>query len=338
MGEALAARIRQPGTPRVMPVVKGEILMDGEGVTAGETAQRPLRRRKGVREIMDFRGIVGLEGKEPVGAVLTIGTKSADKGFPTDRDRFYIKVPDSSNDVRVNHPSFGAFNAAAPELRRSVRGVLVHASESECFEWHRKAQKLPPPFQNHSKLPACTGDGKQAKRLALLMPEKTVKHLDMPCTNELCQYAQAPNDRTPPACKPWARLLFQPVWQTDKLPTPLMKFVTQSWHSISAIVGFFDYIREQAALCGIENPNLFGLSFEITLTEKSSPERKTKFPVIRITPTVQVQAFLIQQAQRIGQLAERRQYVALLDAPERDPVVLAADHETVSVGLPREAP
>jgi hypothetical protein len=70
---------------------------------------------------MDFRGIEGLQGKEPVGAVLTIGTKSTDKGFPTDRDRFYIKVPDSSNDVRVNHPAFTAFNGAAAELRRSIR-------------------------------------------------------------------------------------------------------------------------------------------------------------------------------------------------------------------------
>ena len=284
---------------------------------------------------MDFRGIAGLEGKEPVGAVLTIGTKSADKGFPTDRDRFYIKVPDSSNDVRVNHPAFTAFNGAAAEHRRSVRGVLVHAAEVECFEWHRRAQKLPPPFQNHSKLPACTGDGKNAKRLALL-PDKRVEHLDMPCPNELCQYAQAPNDRTPPACKPWARLLFQPVWQTEKLPTPLMKFTTQSWHSIAAIVGFFDYIREQAALCGVEHPQLFGLPFELTLTEKSSPEKKTKFPVIRITPTAQIQAFLVGQMQRGQALSEGRRYVALLDAPERDPAVLAADHASVNVGTPRE--
>ena len=284
---------------------------------------------------MDFRGIQGLQGKEPVGAVLTIGTKSADKGFPTDRDRFYVKVPDSSNDVRVNHPAFSVFNGAAAELRRSVRGVLVHAAEAECFEWHRKAQKLPPPFQNHSKLPACTGDGKKAKRLALL-PDKRVEHVEMPCPNELCQFAQAPNERTPPCCKPWARLLFQPIWQSDKLPTPLMKFTTQSWHSISAIVGFFDYIREQAGLCGVQNPQLFGLPFEMTLTEKSSPERKTKFPVIRITPTVQIQAFLLGQMQRGQQLAQGRQYVALLDAPEQDPDVLAADHAQVNVGTPRE--
>lgn len=283
----------------------------------------------------DFRGIAGLHGKEPVGAVLTIGTKTGPKSHPTDRDRFYIKVPDSSDDIRANHPAFTAFNGAAPEHRKSVRGVLVHSSESECFEWHRKAQKLPQPFQNHSKLPACTGDGKTAKRLVMLA-DKKVEFMDMKCPNELCQYAQQPNPQTPPACKPWARLLFQPVWASDKLPTPLMKFTTQSWHSIAAIVGFFDYIREQAALCGVDNPQLFGLPFELTLAEKSSPEKRTKFPVVRLSVTIQLQAFLIGQMQRGQQLSQGKTYAALTDGSEQDPAVLKADFDTVNVGQPRE--
>src|SRR6185436_10799140 len=112
---------------------------------------------------------------------------------PIERDRFWVKVPDSSNDVRVPHPAFASYNyfPAAPEglteqqhrerehaKRRSIRGVLVHSREEECFEWHRKAQKLPPPFRNHSKLPACTGDGKQAKRLVLLEGGK-IEHQDI---------------------------------------------------------------------------------------------------------------------------------------------------------------
>ena len=80
----------------------------------------------------------------------------------------------------------------------------------------------------------------------------------------------------------------------------------------------------------------FGLPFEMTLTEKSSPERKTKFPVIRITPTVADSGVLLGQMQRGQQLAQGRQYVALLDAPEQDPDVLAADHAQVNVGTPRE--
>lgn len=281
-----------------------------------------------------MRGIAGLEGKDPVGAVLTIGTKGA-KGFPVDRDRFYIKVPDSSGDVRAPHPAFTVFNTAEPEKRKSIRGVLVHAQADECFEWHRKAQKLPPPFRNHSKMPACEGDGKQAKRLVMLEGGK-VEHQDIACPNELCQFAIAPNERTPSCCKPWARFLFQPVWQTDKLLTPLMKLTTQSWNSIKAFVGFFDFIEKQARLCGVDNPQLFGLPFEITLGQKSDAEHKTAFPVLRITPLVIIQAFLIGQAERGQQLAERKQYVALLDAPEQSPDVLHMDHAEVSVSQPRE--
>ena len=38
----------------------------------------------------------------------------------------------------------------------------------------------------------------------------------------------------PAVLVPWGRLLFQPMWQDgSKLPTPLMKLTTQSWHSLS---------------------------------------------------------------------------------------------------------
>jgi hypothetical protein len=277
--------------------------------------------------------IEGLRPKEPVGAVLTIGTKGSN-GAPTDRDRFYIKVPDSADGERIQHPAFGAFNTAAPEHRTNVRGVLVHATEPECFEWHRKAQKLQcaesgQPFRNHSKLPACTGDGRKASRLVLL-EGGGIQHAEIPCPNDLCKFAQQPNPRTPPACKPWARLLFQPIWRDgSKLPTPLMKFTTQSWHTISALVGFFEHIREQAGHLGIANPSLFGLTFEMTLTTKTSPEAKTKFPVVRFSPTMQVQAFLMAQAASVQELAGRKQYMALTDGAEQDPAVVLADKMTI---------
>jgi hypothetical protein len=189
--------------------------------------------------------------------------------------------------------------------------------------------------RNCRGLSRITRSCRPARRLKLV--EDKVEYQDIPCPNDLCQFAQAPNDRTPPCCKPWARLLFQPVWKEGStLPTPLMKFTTQSWHSIAAIVGFFEHIKEQARLCGVDAPQLFGLPFELTLSEKSSPEKRTKFPVIRITPTVMVQAFLIGQMQRGEQLAAGKRYVALLDAPEQHPDVVAQDHAEVSAGIPRE--
>lgn len=288
-----------------------------------------------------MRGIVGLDGKEPVGAVLTIGTKGP-SGAPIDKDRFFIKVPDAVSTgtgddarslTRALHPAFSQFNGAAPELRKSIRAILVHARETECFEWHRKAQKLPKPFVNHSKLPACTGDGLKALRLQIA---GDIGHQEIPCPNDLCEFAQQPNERTPPCCKPWARLLFQPVWKDGSaLPTPLMKFTTQSWHSISSIVGFFEYLHEQAKLCGVDSPPLFGMQFELTLGEKTNTEKRSRFPVVRMTPLIGVQAFLIGQAQRGAQLAEGKRYVALLDAPEQDPEVLLSDRAEIEPSQPR---
>lgn len=139
-----------------------------------------MRRAKGAAV-----SIEGVTGRIPVGAVLTIGTKGP-SGAPTDRDRFYIKVPDSTEGERACHPSFGPYNTArcsactkdgkadrscprCVSMRQTIRCVLVHASPSDCFEWNRKAQKIMGGgFRNHPKLPACTGDGKKAKRLVML--------------------------------------------------------------------------------------------------------------------------------------------------------------------------
>ncbi len=277
--------------------------------------------------------IEGVTGRIPVGAVLTIGTKGP-SGAPTDRDRFYIKVPDSTEGERSCHPSFGPFNSAKPDLRQTMRCVLVHASPTDCFEWNRKAQKIMGGgFRNHPKLPACTGDGKKAKRL-VMMSDGKAEYQDIPCPNDLCEFAQAPA-RGKPQCGPWMRLLFQPVWQSDKLPTPLMKFTSQSWHTISGLVGMFEHIAEQAAQLGVSAPSLYGLPFEMVLVTKTDPVKKTSFPVVRFSPTVNLQAFLLAQQANRKQLAEAPQYVALLDAPEQDPEVIDADRRTIEPTQPR---
>ena len=271
--------------------------------------------------------IAGVTGRIPVGAVLTIGTKG-DRGAPIDRDRFYIKVPDSTEGERVCHPSFAAYHAAKPELRQTLRCVLVHSDPADCFEWQRKAQKIMGDgFRNHPKLPACTGDGKTAKRLVMLSDGK-VQHQDIPCPNELCQYAQAPA-KGKPQCGPWMRLLFQPVWASDKLPTPLMKFTSQSWHTISGLVGMFDHIAEQAAQLGVQRPSLYGLTFDMVLVTKTDPVKNTSFPVVRFSPTVNLQAFLQQQHESRKRLAESPQYVGLLEATEQDPDVIDADRRAI---------
>ena len=68
-----------------------------------------------------------------------------------------------------------------------------------------------------------------------------------------------------------------PVWQSDKLPTPLMKFTSQSWHTISGLVGMFEHIAEQAAQLGVESPSLYGMPFEMVLVNKTDPVKRHRF-------------------------------------------------------------
>jgi hypothetical protein len=131
------------------------------------------------------------------------------------------------------------------------------------------------------------------------------------------------------------RLLFQPVWQSDKLPMPLMKFTSQSWHTISGLVGMFEHITEQAAQLGVESPSLYGLPFEMVLVTKTDSVKKTSFPVVRFSPTVNLQAFLLSQQANRKMLSEAPQYVRLLDAPEQDPDVIDADRRAIEPTQPR---
>lgn len=268
--------------------------------------------------------IADVRAKIPVGAVLTIGTKGP-RGTPIDRDRFYLKVPEAASEAgqgmqRALHPSFVPYNAAQPERRKAMRGVFVHGTEDQCFESSRKAQKITTPgFRNHPKLPACVStDGKTAQRLVMLSDDSP-SFAEISCPGHLCQFAQSK------ICKPWMRLLFQPVWKADNLPTPLFKFTSQSWNTAAACVGMFDYIREQARLLGVEKPNLYGLSFEMLLGSKTDPTKQTSFPVVTFSVTAHLQEFLLSQREREQKLREAPNFIALPDAEEQEPETVLAD-------------
>ena len=186
-------------------------------------------------------------------------------------------------------------------------------------------------FRNHPKLPACTGNGKTAKRLVMLSDGKA-EYQDIACPNDLCrEFAQAPARGKPPG-GPWMRL-FNP-WQSDKLPTPLMKFTSQSWHTISGLVGMFEHIAEQAAQLGVESPVCTGMPFEMVLVNKTDPVKRHRSGGA-IFPTVNLQAFLLSQQANRKALSEAPQYVRLLDAPEQDPDVIDADRRAIEPTQPR---
>lgn len=271
-------------------------------------------------------GIKGVEGTVPVGAVLTVGHKGP-SGAPTDTDRFFIVVPQMADGRRDLHPAFAKFNDAAPELRQSIQGNLVHATQAECFEHHLKAQVLPR-LVHPMKAPVCTGDGSRAQR----WDARAQAFMEIPCPNELCEFRQGQVK----ACKPWLRLLFQPRWKGGSLPTPLMKLTSASWNNTRAFLGFFEYVQSQATQLGLPELNLYGLPFVLTLSRKTIPTQKRAFPVLSISPDCNLQEYLLLHAQRRAQLTQAPRFVALTDRSQQAPQELLADHSTITPGLPGE--
>lgn len=272
-----------------------------------------------------YSGIDGLQGIEPVGAVLRIGRKKPGSGqnrAPEHRDRFYVVMPrEDSTGGRPEHPAFGAFNRAEPDKRKLVRCVLVHGTVTEAWSHYLQAWRLPN-AEAPATGPACHGDGVDATRF----DPKTGGTRQIHCPHDKCGYRQGNR----PACKPFARLLFRPAWYDGSpLPTPLMKFETRSWNTVKAIVGMFKHLLEQARHLGVESPSLYGFPFSLQLGEETrkaqggQPGRK--YPVVRPSPLVDVQSFLISQkaaSDHIGRVA------TMLDQSEHDPdVVRVANRE-----------
>ena len=152
-------------------------------------------------------GIAGLEGREPVGAVLTVGHKSP-KGNPTDTDRFYLVSPREENGVRPGLPVFSWFNGAHPDKRKTIRAALVHARRGDCFEY--RLQNHVGPFGKHpNRRPFCVGDGVTAMRWMDKEDPDSFKQIE--CPHEKCPFRQE-EQRKPPACKPFSRIFFHLRW------------------------------------------------------------------------------------------------------------------------------
>ena len=296
------------------------------------------------------RGIGGERfSTEPVGAVLRIGKKN-DRGVPIERDRFYIALPhEDSSGHRPLHPRFNAFNVAPPEHRTFVSGNLVHGSLRDAFDLQRYAYRLPKPaFQPPpSRRPACEGDGMQAIRyLGDGKRADDEEFRSIPCPGDLCEFAQAG------ICKVRLTILFRPRWaEGAKLPAPLMRFASHAEHNLSSVYGLFDHVADVAhslrildakppetqGYAALEEAGvpMFGLPFSMTLTERTNPEKRTKFPVVKFAPDGDLVAWLMGVVQQREQLGAARETLLLSPIPASvadDPdEVIDVDHQELSV-------
>ena len=274
-----------------------------------------------------YNGIQGLEGhgvgrKQAWGAVVTIGQRHPQKGYPTDSDKFFIKKPQALNKtvngksmlIREADPDFWKFNESEKmELRQNIRFHIVHpvhlrdgwAGMQDCFEFSLKAYQIPGIKQHENKFPTCTGNGEDATRW------NGKEFEDIKCPNQLCKYRQA-NQKS---CKPFARIAFQLRWP-DKymLPSPLVKFETKSWYNIDKVImPWFMGLHKQAMALGVENYNFFGLPGVIKLGKRVAGSGKS-VPSIAIATDFQngtLQSFFMHQKQIKQQLLTEVQYEQL---------------------------
>ncbi len=272
------------------------------------------------------RGIAGLTGREPVGAVLTIGVKGP-SGAPIEKDRLHIVWPqENAQGIRERHPRFRVFNDAKPERRQIVYGQLVHPSRADCFEFNYRNQFTPGQPAHPGKVPFCVGNGETARRW------NGDEFVEMACPGEKCEFRMKKNR---PPCKPWMRLLFRLVWNPEGLPTPLTKYTSGSWNTIRNAVGFFDHLERQATALGFVDYSLMGFRLALQLTEKSNAKMKTRFPVLSFTPLDDPIEFFTRQLDHRDRI-ETHAVAALTDASQTDPDTEAEDWRNHVPG--RDAP
>lgn len=257
--------------------------------------------------------IKDLKPREPIGAVLTIGVKGA-RGNPVDTDRFFLVLPQEVDGVRPLHPSFSRYNGEAADRRQMLRGNLVHATQDQCFEHRLRAQVIKGCPPHPARGPHCTGNGVKAER----WDGETYRQIE--CPHDRCQWRQparlSSGKDGPTPCKPWMRLLFRLRWPDgNPLPTPLIKWTSGSWNTTANILGFFRYIDDQARYMGISEFSLYGLPFSLTLTRKKRAIGGGRsFPVVSITPEVDLSEFVFAQRQRMQHLSEMAPPAALTDS------------------------
>lgn len=271
-------------------------------------------------------GIKGLEGREPVSVVLSLGIKNAN-GVPVEKDRFHLVVPHESEGRRVHHAGFAAFNGAPPDKRQMIRGNLVHATEAECFHLNLRAQVAKTlGLRGHpNRRPVCEGDGVRAMRWSGQDPDDFI---EVDCPNKDCPARLV----EPAECKPFARLLFRLRWpEGNPLPSVVAKFTTGGWNTAANLRGFFDQVARTAEQIGLKDYTLFGLPFTLTLHQQSKATAKggRRFPVVAISPDMDLVEFFGRQHEQIARL-QARSAVDLIDGPDTAIDVEAEDVRHIS--------
>lgn len=269
--------------------------------------------------------IHGVTGRESVGASLTVGQKGP-KGYPVERDRFFLKEPRERDGVKHPHRDFEFFNRQPPEKRRVIRGVIVHESWDDAVRQGYYCQAAKGLAGTPDGRPVCKGDGKRAERWNAERRE----YMSIPCPGEGCEYRQPVGKHRPP-CLPRTRLAFRLDWSgtpaEGKAPTPVTQFSSGGWHTFSSVLGLRESLSKAAAAMGIDPSAVspFGLRFSLTLSEKTNKEQRSRYPVVDAALECSAADHIMGV---LGRATEARAMVAsLADSSPRELIEATADYD-----------
>lgn len=319
-----------------------------------------------------FDGIVGVEGRIPFGAIISVG-KKGDRGNPIQTDRFFIsstsfeEISGKGGGYRnLRHPldpRFREFNEMRQGDRRAsvLRGNLSFPERGDCMNHHLVAQQLGkgrtqrPPGGGvwdtpPRSMPACTGDGKTAQRFDGLVDGEP-QFVEIDCPNRLCPFRTGPKK----ICGALGRLYFRLRWPDAAqqalekkngqcFPSILVRYQTHGWETVENMVGMFDAVEETARGLGMPQDSwtFAGLPFEMTVGMKKIPDKGRSFPVVSFA-LGDVIGFLRWQTEQREYLLGAPRSVALIgDGMDHEEGSLegvneALDHITPGFGIPATA-
>ena len=307
-------------------------------------------------ELKMYRGIKGLEPRRGATVVVANG-KKGEKGAPIERDRFHlVESHENKNKIRAYHAAYAAYNAAAPEKRRTLYGILIHTNPQDTF-WHQyQAQQLPVSYYqkmawfkndgvrpdqqtvaNPNKRPCCAGNGEGARRWMGPGPDD---FKDIPCPGQRCEFAIKVGKARPP-CGPKMSFMFQLRWMDDfKMLSPATaRYDSKGWETIANFLGFFEEIRLAVAALRIKDPVLYGFPFIMSIGDKTKPSEHWNWPVISISPVINPLDFFQRQREQIRQLSAPLPEITIAEELEIRPTVYLMDEAgPIRIGGDSNAP
>lgn len=275
------------------------------------------------------RGTPSIKPRESIPVAVATGRKP-DTGFGIlDKDRFFLvnaRADGKGKDARrALHPAFASFNALPPDqskegverhnaTRRVLRGYIVHAREEDAYWSNYRAQLL----QGHqcpSGAPSCEGNGEVARRWMRDREE----YVSIACPGAKCEFQQPAignnGKKQRPACTPYGILVFQ--LRFSNAPCLTAKYESRGFESVGAMEGLFKSVREQAAVLGVESPNLYGLPFTMDWSARSSAQAGTKWYALSMSldlpPGMTLAGFLLTSATQRRELSADR--LVAVDVP-----------------------